>query len=63
MSNEPTETPYQPGQTNVPAQKPSLPGIVRAFGMVLGPSLVLDLFTAGSTLAVVSGWLFWPRRG
>jgi hypothetical protein len=36
---------------------------VRAFGVVLGPSLLLDLFAAFGTLAVASGWPLRPREG
>jgi hypothetical protein len=36
---------------------------VRAFGVALGPSLLLDLFAAGGILAVLTGWLFRPHKG
>jgi hypothetical protein len=36
---------------------------VRAFGVMLGPSLLLDLCAVLSTWAVASGWLLRPREG
>jgi len=37
--------------------------IARAFGVTIGPSLLLDLFAAGSTLAIITGWIRRPKKG
>jgi hypothetical protein len=63
MSSEPTETNRRTDQTNASGNRFSVIDAVRAFGVVLGPSLVLDLFAALSTLAMASGWLLRPREG
>jgi hypothetical protein len=63
MSSEPTETNLRTDRTNASGNRASVIDAVRAFGVVLGPSLVLDLFAALSTLAAVSGWLLRPREG
>src|SRR5215213_5432883 len=63
MSGEPTETNHPSDQTNTSGKRFSVMDAVRAFGVVLGPSLVLDLFAALSTLAVASGWVLQPREG
>ena len=60
MSNGPTQTTYQ---TNTSENKPSEMDSVRAFGVVLGPSLALDIFAALGTMAAVTGWLFRLREG
>ena len=36
---------------------------MRGLAVVVGPSLLLNLFAAASTLAVVSGWIMRPREG
>ena len=61
MSSERTEEHHRPGQTNVSGERPPLAAIVWGMGVVLGPTVVLDIFAAASTLAVVSGRVF--RRG
>ncbi len=63
MSSEPTETYHRTDQTNASGIRFSVIDAVRAFGVVLGPSLILDLFAALSTLAVASGWLLRSREG
>jgi hypothetical protein len=63
MSSEPTETNHRTHQTNASGNKPSVIDAARAFGVVLGPSLVLDLFAVFATLTVASGWLLRPRQG
>jgi hypothetical protein len=63
MSSEPTETNCHTNQTYNLANKPSAIDAVRALGLVLGPSLVLELFALLGTLAVVSVWSARPREG
>jgi hypothetical protein len=63
MSSEPTETNLRTDRTNASGNRASVIDAVRAFGVVLGPSLILDLFAALGTLAVASGWLLRPRKG
>ena len=63
MSSESTETNHRTYQPNASGNRASVIDAVRAFGVVLGPSLILDLFAALSTLAVASGWLLRPREG
>src|SRR5207248_2313440 len=46
-----------------PEGRASLLDALRAFGVVLGPSVVLDLFVASSIVAVMTGWLFRPWTG
>jgi hypothetical protein len=61
MSAESTQRRHQTDQENTPKTEPSLAQIVRAFGVVLGPALLLDLFAALSTLAVLTGRASRPR--
>ena len=63
MSSEPTEMNHRTDQTNASKKIATVIDAVRAFGVVLGPSLILDLFAALSTLAVVSGGFLRPREG
>jgi hypothetical protein len=63
MSSEPTETNHRTDRTNALGNRPSVIDAVRAFGVMLGPSLVLDLFAILGTLAVASGWLLRPGEG
>ena len=55
MSTEPTEVQDRADQMSSPSETPSLVDIVRAFSVTIGPSLLLDLFVAASTLAVITG--------
>src|SRR5215207_11779411 len=64
MSAEHRETHPRPEQTNASGERPPLLAMtanVWGMAVVLGPTLVLDIFAAASTLAVVSGRVF--RRG
>ena len=63
MSAGPTRTDHRSDQADTPGKEPYPVDAVRAFGVAFGPSLLLDLFAAGGTLAVLSGWLFRRRRG
>ena len=63
MSSDPLETNHRANQTNASENSPSVIDAVRAFGVVLGPSLVLDLFAVLGTLAVASGWPLRTREG
>src|SRR5215216_7840794 len=63
MSSEPTETNHRTDQTNASGNRASVVVALRAFGVMLGPSLVLDLYAVLSTWAVASGWLLRPREG
>ena len=63
MSSEPAKTNHRTDQSSASGNGFSVMDAARAFGVVLGPSLVLDLFAAFGTLAVASGWLLRPRGG
>jgi hypothetical protein len=63
MSSEPAKTNHSTDQSSASGNRFSVIDAVRAFGVVLGPSLVLDLFAAFGTLAVASGWPLRPREG
>lgn len=63
MSSEPTEANYRTEQTDASGNRASVIDAARAFGVMLGPSLVLVLYVVLSTGAVVSGWLLRPREG
>jgi len=63
MSSEPAKTNHSTDQSSASGNRFSVIDAVRAFGVVLGPSLVLNLFAAFGTLAVASGWLLRPRGG
>ena len=63
MSTEPTRMRDRKDQLRAPGEKPSFMEIARAFGVTIGPSLLLDLFAAGSTLAIITGWIRRPKKG
>jgi NAD(P)-dependent dehydrogenase (short-subunit alcohol dehydrogenase family) len=66
MSTEHTETHRRPEQTTASGKRPPLMAMmanVWGMGVVLGPTLVLNVFAAASTLAVVSGRVFKRREG
>src|SRR3712207_3373722 len=63
MSTEPTGVRDRKDQLRAPGDNPSFVEIVRAFGVTIGPSLLLDLFAAASTLALITGWVMWSREG
>ena len=63
MSSEPTGVHDRPDQQSTPGEKPSFMEIARGFGVMIGPSLLLDLFAAAGTLALVTGWIARPREG
>ncbi len=56
MSIDLTET-HQPTQPSAREEKPQLPKILSALGVVLGPLLIVDLFANVSTTSVASGWV------
>jgi hypothetical protein len=62
MSTEPAEVQDSHDQARVPGEKPSLTGLARAFGVTIGPSLLLDLFVAASTLFIVTGRIMHPKK-
>ena len=63
MSTESTGVQDRYDQPNTSGENRSLVEIARGFGMMLGPSLLLDLFAAAGTLTVVTGWIARPREG
>src|SRR5215211_3025195 len=63
MSSERTEAHDRPEQLDASGERPPLTAIVWGMAIVLGPSLVLDIFAAASTLGVVSGRVFRRREG
>ena len=62
MSTEPSEVQDRHDQPRAPEEKPSLIEITRAFGITIGPSLLLDLFVAASALFIVSGRIMHPKK-
>jgi hypothetical protein len=58
MNSEPIETNHRTDQTQAPGNRASVVDTVRAFGVMLGPSLVLDLNAVLSTWTVMGGWVF-----
>jgi hypothetical protein len=46
-----------------PASKPTVLDAIRAFGVMSGGPLLLDLFAAGSVVAMTRGFLLKPRTG
>ena len=63
ISSKPTGTNHRTDQTNALGNRASVIDAARAFAVMLGPSLVLDLFAVLGTLVVASGWLLRPRQG
>jgi len=63
MSTEPREVQDRDVQPRSTGEKSSYVEIVRAFGVTIGPSLLLDLFVAASTLAVITGRIMRPNKG
>ena len=61
MSSEPIETNHRTDQTQAPGNRASVVDTVRAFGVMLVPSLVLDLYALLGTWAVMTGWVFRHR--
>jgi hypothetical protein len=55
MSTGPTETHHQPNQSSAREEKPRLPKILWALGVVLGPLLIVGLFSNIGTTSVASG--------
>ena len=62
MSSEPREVQDPHDQPSASVEKPSLTGIARAFGVTIGPSLLLDLFVTASTLFIVTGQNMRPKK-
>ena len=62
MSTEPREVQGRDDQPRAPGDKPSFAEIVRAFGVTIGPSLLLDLFVAASTLFIVTGQIMRLKK-
>lgn len=63
MGTERTENHQRPEQTDAPGEKFSRIDALRGLAVIVGPSLLLDIFAAASTLAVVSGRVFRSREG
>jgi hypothetical protein len=63
ISSKPTGTNHRTDQTNALGNRASVIDAARAFAVMLGPSLVLDLFAVLGTLVVASGWLLRHGRG
>lgn len=63
MSSEPTETNHRSDQTDTSGNRVSMVDAVRAFGVLLGPSLALDLYALFSTWAVMTGRMIRHRKG
>lgn len=63
MNTEQTGVQDRHDQAKAPGEKPSFVEIVRAFGVTIGPSVLLDLFVAASTLFIVTGRIMRPKRG
>ena len=63
MSTEPTRVRDRNNQLRAPGDKPSFMEIARAFGVTIGPSLLLDLFAAAGTLALITGQIMRSRKG
>jgi hypothetical protein len=63
MSTEQIGVQDRSDQTRLPSDKPSLVDIMRAFGVTIGPSLLLGLFTVTSTLAIITGRIMRPKKG
>ena len=63
MSTEATGRQNRHRQPRAPGEKPSFMEIARGFSVMIGPSLLLDLFAAASTLAVITGWVVRPKKG
>src|SRR5919108_5912683 len=62
MTNDATASRSRPEQGPVSTAKASPLDAVRAFGVMLGPSLLLDLFMGGSVVATAMGKLAQPPR-
>ena len=62
MTNDATESRSRSEQGPVSTAKASPLDAVRAFGVMLGPSLLLDLFMGGSVVATAMGKLAQPPR-
>lgn len=63
MSTEQTGVQDRHDQPRASGEKPSFMEIARGFGVMIGPSLLLDLFAVASTLAVITGRITRPREG
>src|SRR5918994_7083921 len=63
MNTEPTGVRDRNNQLRAPGEKPSFMEIARAFGVTIGPSLLLDLFAAAGTLALITGRIMRSREG
>jgi hypothetical protein len=62
MSTKQTGVQDRHDQSKAPGELPSFIEIARGFGVTIGPSLLLVLFAAGSTLAVITGWIVRSKR-
>jgi hypothetical protein len=51
------------GAADVPTEHLAVIDRIRAAGIAIGPSLLLDLAVAAGTAAVATGWAFRPRTG
>ena len=62
MSIEPTGAQDRHDQARAPGERPSFFEIVRGFGVMIGPSLLLDLFVAGSSLSFMAGRIVRSKK-
>src|SRR5829696_8726318 len=62
MSSEPREVQDRHDQPRASVERPSLTGIARAFGVTIGPSLLLDLLVAASTLFIATGRIMRAKK-
>lgn len=63
MSTEHAGVQDRHDQANAPGEKTSFVEIVRAFGVTIGPSLLLDLFVTAGTLFILSGRIMRSKKG
>lgn len=63
MSTEPTGAQDRHDRPRAAGEKSSFVEIARGFGVMIGPSLLLDLFAAVSTLAVMTGRIMRSKKG
>jgi hypothetical protein len=58
----PSERPAR-AAPDAPTERLAITDQIRAVGVAIGPSLLLDLVVTASTAAVATGWAFRPRTG
>ena len=63
MSTDPAEAQRRPDQPDTSGEEIPRADALRGLAVILSPSLILDLFAAAGTVAVVSGWVFRTQKG